>query len=177
MTEPMLEQLTVRLERVERQLRWWRRIAILGVGGLGLVGVIGATITATPDEVRTRRLVISDGEGRGRAVLTVDDSDRTRLSLTDRTGEVSADLTVTTGQSSSLTVTTRKTEVQLVATAGTGQLSAAAESEKAWLVTTPEGSTLALSNDPIQVSVISNRAQGPSLQLRDREGKAVWKAP
>ena len=104
MMEPSLEGLHARLERLERQVAWWRRVGVAALAGLGLVGAVAATVTTNPDEVKTRRLVITDGEGRGRAILTVDESDRTRLSLADRDGATTADLTVTPGQSAALSV-------------------------------------------------------------------------
>ena len=93
---------------------------------VGLFGAIAATVTTNPDEVKTRRLVVTDGEGRGRAVLTVDESDRTRLSLTDRDGATTADLTVTPGQSAALSVGRAGAQAQLAAVGETGQISVAA---------------------------------------------------
>jgi hypothetical protein len=157
MREPSLDGLHARLERLERQVAWRRR----------------------PDEVKTRRLVITDGEGRGRAVLTVDESDRTRLSLADRDGATTADLTVTPGQSAALSVSRAGAQAQLAAAGDTGQLSVGARGQRGWLVAAPTGSSLALGNDPgkPQVTVATSPTQSPSLQLSDREGNAVWKAP
>jgi hypothetical protein len=123
--------------------------------------------------------VITDGEGRGRAVLTVDESDRTRLSLTDRDGATTADLTVIPGQSAALSVGRGGAQAQLAAVGETSQISVAARGQRGWLVAAPTGSSLALGNDPgkPQIAVATSPTQSPSLQLSDREGNAVWKAP
>ncbi len=67
MREPSLDGLHARLERLEREVGWWRRVGVAALAGVGLFGAIAATVTTNPDEVKTRRLVITDGEGRGRA--------------------------------------------------------------------------------------------------------------
>lgn len=179
MREPSLDGLQARLERLEREVGWWRRVAVAALAAVGLAGAVAATVTTNPDEVKTRRLVITDGEGRGRAVFTVDESDRTRLSLTDRDGATSADLTVTPGQSAALSVGRAGAQAQLAAVGESGQLSVAARGQRGWLVAAPTGSSLALGNDPgkPQVTVATGPNQNPSLQLSDREGNAVWKAP
>jgi len=123
--------------------------------------------------------VITDGEGRGRAVLTVDERDRTRLSLTDRDATTTADLTVTPGQSAALSVGRAGVRAQLAAAGDAGQVSVGAPGQRGWLVAAPTGSSLALGNDPgkPQITVATSPTLSPSLQLSDREGNAVWKAP
>lgn len=179
MRESSLDGLHARLERLERQVASWRRLGIAALAGLGLFGAVAATITTNPDEVKTRRLVIADGEGRARAVITVDEKDRTRLSLTDRDGATTADLTITPGQSATLSVGRAGAQAQLAVVGDTGQLSIGARGQRGWLVAAPTGSSLALGNDPgkPQITVATSPTQNPSLQLSDREGNAVWKAP
>jgi hypothetical protein len=179
MREPSLDGLHARLQRLEREVGWWRRVGVAALAGVGLVGAVAATVTTNPDEVKTRRLVITDGAGRGRAILTVDESDRTRLSLTDRDGATNADLTVTPGQSAALSVGRAGAQAQLAAVGEAGQLSVAARGQRGWIVASPSGSSLALGNDPgkPQVSVATSPTQSPALQLSDRDGNAVWKAP
>jgi hypothetical protein len=179
MREPSLDGLHARLDRLEREVGWWRRVGVAALAGVGLFGAIAATVTTNPDEVKTRRLVIIDGEGRGRALFTVDDSDRTRLTLTDGDGGTTADLTVTPGQAASLSLGRADTRAQLAAAGETGQLSVAARGQRGWLVADPTGSSLALGNDPgkPQITIATSATQSPSLQLSDRDGNAVWKAP
>jgi hypothetical protein len=179
MREPSLDGLHARLERLEREVGWWRRVGVAALAGAGLFGAVAATVTTNPDEVKTRRLVVTDGEGRSRAVFTVDESDRTRLSLTDRDGATSADLTVTPGQSAALSVGRAGAQAQLAAAGETGQLSVSARGQRGWLVAAPTGSSLALGNDPgkPQITVVTSPTLSPTLQLSDREGNTVWKAP
>ncbi|MGH7300067.1 MAG: hypothetical protein ACREJE_06630 [Candidatus Rokuibacteriota bacterium] len=179
MKEPSLDRVHARLERLEREVGWWRRMGIAALAGAGLFGAVAATVTTNPDEVKTRRLVIIDGEGRGRAVLMVDESDRTRLSLADRDGATTADLTVTPGQSAALSVSRGDAQAQLAAAGDTGQLSVGARGQRGWLVAAPTGSSLALANDPgkPRISLATSSTQSPSLQISDRDGNAVWKAP
>jgi hypothetical protein len=179
MMEPSLDELHTRLLRLERQVAWWRRVGVTALAGLGMFGAVAATVTTNPDEVKTRRLVITDGDGRGRAIFTVDDSDRTRLSLTDRDGATTADLTITPGQSAALSVSRAGARAQLAVAGDASQLSIGARGQRGWLVAAPSGSSLALGNDPgkPQITVATTPTQSPSLQLSDREGNAVWKAP
>jgi hypothetical protein len=179
MKEPSLDGLHARLDRLEREVRWWRRLGVVALAGAGLLGAVAATVTTNPDEVKTRRLVITDGEGRGRAIFTVDESDRTRLSLTDRDGATTADLTVTPGQSAALSVGRADVQAQLAAAGDAGQLTVGTRGQRGWLVATPNGSSLGLGTEAgrPQVSVAAGPTQSPSLQLSDRDGNAVWKAP
>ena len=179
MRERSLDGLHARLQRLERELAWWRRVGVVALAGAGLFGAVAATVTTTPDEVKTRRLVITDGDGRGRLVLTVDDNDRTRLSLTDRDGGASADLTVTPGQSAVLSIGRAGAQAQVAATGDSVQISVGARGQRGWIVAGPTGSGVGLGSDPArpQISLATGQGQMPSLALSDPDGKAVWKAP
>lgn len=179
MNEPSLDRLHARLDRLEREVAWWRRVGVTALACAGLFGAVAATVTTNPDEVKTRRLVITDGDGRGRAVFTVDESDRTRLSLADRDGTTTADLTVTPGRSAVLSVGRAGVQAQLAAAGDAGQLSVETQGQRGWLVATPTGSSVGLGNDAgrPQVSIAIGPTQLPSLLLADRDGNAVWKAP
>ena len=148
MRESSLDGLHARLERLEREIGWWRRVGVAALAGVGLFGAIAATVTTNPDEVKTRRLVITDGEGRGRALFTVDENDRTRLTLSDRDAATTADLTVTPGQSAALSLGRAGAQAQLAAAGETGQVSVTARGQRGWLVADPTGSSLALGIDP-----------------------------
>jgi hypothetical protein len=179
MTEPTLDPLHGRLERLERELAWWRRAGIAALTCAGLLGAVAATVSTNPDEVKTRRLVITDGDGRTRAVFTVDESDRTRLSLTDRDNGTTADLTVIPGQSAALSMARAGAQAQLAATGDHGQLSVGTRGHRGWLVAAPAGASLGLGNESgkPQVSLATSPTLPPSLLLSDRDGNAVWKAP
>jgi hypothetical protein len=180
MNEPSLDGLHARLARLEREVGWWRRIGVVALACAGLAGAMAATVTSNPDEVKTRRLVITDGEGRGRALFTVDESDRTRLMLGDRDGATTADLTITPGRSAALSLGRADTRAQLATIGDTGQLTLAAPGQHGWLAVAPAAANLGLGSDATrpQISIATGRpGEGPSVQLTDRAGAAVWKAP
>ena len=169
MSEPTLDRLHGRLERLERELAWWRRAGIAALACAGLLGAVAATVSTNPDEVKTRRLVITDGDGRTRAVFTVDDRDN----------GTTADLTVIPGQSAALSVTRAGAQAQLAATGDNGQLSVGTRGQRGWLLAAPSGSSLGLgdASPKPQVSLATSPTLAPSLQLSDRNGNVVWKAP
>ena len=179
MREPSLAGLHARLNRLERELVWWRRVGVAALACAGLFGAVAATVSTNPDEVKTRRLVITDGDGRGRGVFTVDDSDRTRLSLADRDGTTSADLTVIPGQSAALSVSLAGAKAQLAAAGDNGQLLVGTRGQRGWIVAAPGGTSLGLGQEPSrpQISLATSATQSPSLQISDQSGTAVWKAP
>ena len=179
MTEPSLAALHTRLDRLEREVSWWRRAGVAALACAGLAGAVAATVTTNPDEVKTRRLVITDGEGRDRAIFTVDESDRTRLMLADREGATTADLTVTPGRSAALSVSRADAKAQLAASGDAGQLTVAARGEQGWLVAEPGGANMGLGGNAVrpQISIASGGGHGPSVQMTDRDGNGVWKAP
>lgn len=180
MNEPSLDDLHARLTRLEREVGWWRRVGVVALACAGLAGAVAATVTSNPDEVKTRRLVITDGEGRGRALFTVDESDRTRLMLGDREGATTADLTITPGQSAALSLGRADARAQLATIGNAGQLTLSAHGHHGWLAVAPAAANLGLGHDASrpQVSIATGgQGQGPSVQLTNRDGSAVWKAP
>jgi hypothetical protein len=179
MTESTLAALHGRLSRLERGVTWWRRLGIAALAGAGLLGAVAATVTTNPDEVKTRRLIITDADGRARAMFTVDESDRTRLTMNDRDSTTSADLTVSPGQSAALSVSRAGAQAQLAATGDNGQVSVGTRGQQGWLVAAPTGASLGLGNDPSrpQASIAISPSAAPSLLLSDRAGATMWKAP
>lgn len=179
MNEPSLERLHARLDRLEREVGWWRRVGVAALACAGLFGAVAATVTTNPDEVKTRRLLITDGEGRGRGVFTVDESDRVRLTLGDLDGATTADLTVVSGQSAALSLGRAGAQAQLAAAGDSGQLSVSATGQRGWLVAAPREASLGLGTETgrPQASIATGSTQSPSLQLSDRDGNAVWRAP
>ncbi|HEY7037838.1 MAG TPA: hypothetical protein VID28_03255 [Methylomirabilota bacterium] len=179
MTETTLAALHGRLNRLERELTWWRRVGIAALACTGLLGAVAATVTTNPDEVKTRRLIITDPDGRSRAMFTVDENDRTRLTMSDRQGVTSADLTVSPGQSAALSVSRAGAQAQLAATGDNGQVSVGTRGQQGWLVAAPTGASLGLGTDPgkPQASIAISPTAAPSLLLSDRAGATMWKAP
>jgi hypothetical protein len=84
--------LSQRLDRLERENRWWRCTASLAVVGVVLIPLVAATAAKAPEEIRAKKLVIVDDEGRQRIVLgwyagyglkIIGKGDKTRISLED----------------------------------------------------------------------------------------------
>jgi hypothetical protein len=89
MTEPTLDALAQRLDRLERKVRWWRvfaggtavTLALLAVWGVGR-GANPAS-AAAPRVIEAERFVLRDAAGRSRVVLEVTATGSTGLSLRD----------------------------------------------------------------------------------------------
>jgi hypothetical protein len=77
-----IQALARRLERVERQLRWWKRFggAILTI--LVAVMLLAATGGNVPDEIRAKRFVLEDAKGKERAKLYISNDFRDAAFLT-----------------------------------------------------------------------------------------------
>jgi hypothetical protein len=73
MVEPTLEALTQRVDQLERESRWWKRLASGAVALLGIVVFLGAAgkKTKSPAELRAQRIVLVDKAEQGRAELTI----------------------------------------------------------------------------------------------------------
>jgi hypothetical protein len=74
MTEPTHEAVLHRLAHVERVIHRWQVIGSLGMAVLALVvllGAVGRPEMAGLEEIRTRALVLVDGEGRPRMDVRV----------------------------------------------------------------------------------------------------------
>ncbi len=72
MNGPTMETLVRRLDRLERQVRWWRLVAVVAGGPLVLVGLVAATQRApVVEELRARRFTLIDDKGHERARLAM----------------------------------------------------------------------------------------------------------
>ena len=72
MNEAQMDDVTQRLDRLERENRRWRLLGISAVTVLGLVVVMGATESKGvkgEEEIRARRIVVVDRDGKQRVVL------------------------------------------------------------------------------------------------------------
>jgi hypothetical protein len=58
-----IDSLTHRLDRLEREKRWWRVLGVVAVSIIGIVMLTGATGNKVVDEIRAKRFVLVDGEG------------------------------------------------------------------------------------------------------------------
>lgn len=94
MDDPTVDSLSQRLDRLEREIRWWRRLGTVVVSTLVLAFLLGATGQKVADEVRAKLFVLVDVDGKDRAALVVT-ADGPVLALYDRDGKFRADLAVT----------------------------------------------------------------------------------
>lgn len=58
-----------RLDRVERELRWWKRVGSLAVALMALLALVSAAPSKPPDQIRAKRFVVVDKKGRSLAEL------------------------------------------------------------------------------------------------------------
>jgi hypothetical protein len=89
MNDRSLETLMCRLDRLERQVGWWKVVGSAAVGVLGFVVLIGATAQMVPGEIKTNRVVIVDDAGKPRIVLGKGQDgkdDRYEISLANEKG-------------------------------------------------------------------------------------------
>lgn len=96
MSEPTLDTLTQRLDRLERGNRWWKMLAIAAVSCLMLVLFVGASHTRSTEEIRAKRFVVVDESGQRRLLLGgvrggVDDPRNYGLFLVGKNGKVRAE--------------------------------------------------------------------------------------
>ena len=69
MTEPTLNALTQRLDRLEREVRWWKLVGSAAVGLLGVIFLLGAAGGKVTGELRAKRFLVVDEGGGARAIL------------------------------------------------------------------------------------------------------------
>jgi hypothetical protein len=58
-----------RLDRIERELRWWRRVGSLALGLMAILTLVSAAPSKPPDQIRAKRFVVVDKKGRSLAEL------------------------------------------------------------------------------------------------------------
>ncbi len=122
MEQPKLDELTGRIERMERQIRRWKTFGIAATAALGLVALLAGpngrdakaaepkeyNITLPPEvflsgtaqsagEIRARRVVIVDKKGRVRGKLQVSENGSPSLKLFSKGGQTQVKLTVKAG--------------------------------------------------------------------------------
>jgi hypothetical protein len=71
MDTPTLDAVAQRLDRLERENRWWKRLCCLGALLVLLVWSLSAC--SQMDEIRTKRVVVQDASGRDRVRIAVED--------------------------------------------------------------------------------------------------------
>lgn len=82
--------LTQRVDRLEWESRWWKRLASVTLVLLGIIVLLGAAASTKakgPTELRGQRIVLVDKAERGRAELTMLPDGQPGLMLTDDAGK------------------------------------------------------------------------------------------
>jgi hypothetical protein len=90
MDEPTLDALSQRVERLERERRWWKCLASLALALLGIVTLLGATAgkkAKSPVELRVQHLVLVDKVEKARAELLITGDNQPGLLLADDAGK------------------------------------------------------------------------------------------
>jgi hypothetical protein len=171
--EPTTERITQRLDRLERENRWWR----VGAVGLLLLVTVGAGRNVT-DEIRAKRFTVIDQSGTKRAELAMWGPGEPRLALFDARGIERASLALWLNGAPDLILrdrhegaprlllglTTDKDEPRLRLQDGLA-----------------EGRRLRAVVGHIELDAPSSgatvRLPASSVVLFDNNGKVVWKAP
>lgn len=71
MSEPMLNTVAQRVDRLERECHRWKVFGSAALAVLGLVLLVGATGTRVPKEIRAKRFILVDESGRLRGIFGV----------------------------------------------------------------------------------------------------------
>jgi len=85
--QPIAQDLTARIEKLERETRAWRRVGLAAVGLAG-VALLASMTSAVCRTVNAERFVLQDGRGRERARITAyETGGAPLLSLLDAQGK------------------------------------------------------------------------------------------
>jgi hypothetical protein len=90
MAELSWQVLTRRVDRLEHESRWWKRLASVTLVSLGVIALLGAVASKkvkSPSELRGQRIVLVDTAEQGRAELTMMPDNQPGLLLTDGAGK------------------------------------------------------------------------------------------
>jgi hypothetical protein len=176
MHESRLDPVAQRLERLEREARWWR-LGGLALGGLlavvGLIGATPATSEPTASDVRAQQFTLVDTRGNVRAVLGMTKTGTAGLDLYGRAGKILAQLAVKPDGAPQLTLLDRT---------GAGRAVVALELDGSPHLTLRDekGTTRAVlghaSFEASRTALVTRRSAA-SLILAEKEGNVLFKAP
>ncbi len=163
-----MSELERRVERLEGRLRHWQRIAGGLMGAVALLGLVGATSgqqgAPPPEEIRTRRLVLSDENGRARAALAINDEGMAIIALMDGARHTRAALYVAEDGATGLSLAdaSQKPRVRL-------ELNDASDR--------PTGLILQDAEEKARAELTVGANGAPRLKLTDPSGKVILNAP
>jgi hypothetical protein len=164
MHDPSWEVLTLRVERLEAENRWWKRLASVTLLLATLLVVFGATTgkkVQSPSGLRGQRLALVDKAERVRAELSMSSDNQPRLTLMDDAGRPRLTLALAKYGEPLLSFTdpsgTRRIGLSLDLYGGMLRLADTAGNPRAALVVPDAGD--------------------PDLELLGKDDKPLWRAP
>lgn len=91
MNEYTMETLVIRVERLERENRQWKRAGAVALAGIVALGLMGQTTSgAVAKVVEAKEFILRDSKGDTRAVLALGPDGSVGLGLSDETGTARA---------------------------------------------------------------------------------------
>jgi hypothetical protein len=158
------QALARRVDRLERESRWWKRLASVTLVLLGILVLLGAATSKkakSPTEVRGQRVVLVDKAEQGRAELTMLPDNQPSLMLTDNAGKPRLVLALSKYGEPMLSFVdvggTRRIILSLDLYGTLLRFTDDAGNPRAALVVPPEGE--------------------PELELLSKDGQLLWRAP
>ena len=103
-----IDPIALRLDRLERDCRIWKRMGIGSLVAIAILAGIAARPDAIPESVEAKRFLVRDNQGRLRAALEVDLRGYPGLWLFDDQGKVRSELSVSFNQNPRLDFTNQK---------------------------------------------------------------------
>jgi hypothetical protein len=164
MTEPTLDTLTQRLDRLERENRRWRQCAaVVGLCALGLALAGQARPTPVAKVISAERFSLMDASGRIRASLyTKNERGSPVLTFSDDAGTRRIVLGLTDGGSLGLDIFDQQGRGGIV-------LGVGSNGNSNFFATDRLGKTRV---------VLGVTTEGtPGLELSNKDGRVIWKAP
>jgi hypothetical protein len=207
MTEQSVRGIERRLVRLERENRWFKRLASVAVVALVTLALMGQARPAhVPDVIEAKSFIVRDGNGQQRAKLGVEPSGLAGLQLYDPPGKVRAAFSVVASGKSAIELLDQAGNERLLLyvradgfpgvtmqdETGNGRVSLAvgptgplfgltgggSANTARFLITTEAGVTLSLFDDSEKGRLaLGVVGNTPILAIRDQTGKIVWKAP
>lgn len=97
MAEPTPDTVTQRLDRVEREVRWYRFLGVVALVVTAYISLVGASGAKVFDEVSANRFFLVDSQGRRQGFLTITPNGSPVFGLYDSGGKAGIQLAVTDG--------------------------------------------------------------------------------
>jgi hypothetical protein len=164
MDEPTLEAFSQRIDRLERESRWWKRLLSMALVLLGMVMLLGAAAskkTQSPAELRAKRIMLVDDAAKVRAELTVMADNQPGLILADDAGKPRLMLSLTRYGEPTLS---------FVDSGGTRRVVLSVDLYGTLLRFTDDA------GNPRAALVVPSEGE-PELELLSKDDKVLWRAP